>query len=483
MASLAPVGVAVPAARRGTRPAGTTPWVVPPTRGHSTLRDFAKRQPPPPPLRRAVVPLAYSRGEGRSASTSRGRSRGRAGGSGVRGGRGGRGGGDGGRRGRDDAGPGRVGWGERIARDEHGPEEDDPRGSARGEEGAWRHAGPRRSRAWAQSTASLDEDEDFRVVDVRARGGDVVTSRGDFGKGFGRGDRRRTLTKNADASSASGASFAETGVRVNKCFKDFTSRRESDKLVDQGRVTVNGAVVSAGARVFPGDVVRLDGDEVDWETKNRDDASLDAFRYVKYWKPRGITCTTDHRDRTNILDAVRYPERVFPVGRLDKDSTGLILLTSDGRLPNAALRAGARKEKKYVVCLDRPAREADLRTLREGVVISTPVRRDKVDRIVTARTLPCDVAFVKERNGKENFAAVRVTLREGRNRQIRRMFDAVGYVVRDLHRTEIMGIGLEGLTCGEWKECSPEEMELIRACLEDADAAQFDAAEEEEDED
>jgi pseudouridine synthase len=179
---------------------------------------------------------------------------------------------------------------------------------------------------------------------------------------------------------------------------------------------------------------------------------------------------------------VRYPERVFPVGRLDKDSTGLILLTSDGRLPNAALRAGAKKEKKYVVCLDRPAREADLQTLREGVVISTPVRRDKVDRIVTARTLPCDVAFVKERNGKENFAAVRVTLREGRNRQIRRMFDAVGYVVRDLHRTEIMGIGLEGLTAGEWKECSPEEMELIRACLEDADA-DADATEEEEDED
>ena len=374
-----------------------------------------------------------------------------------------------------------MGWGERIARDEYGPEEDDPRGSARGEEGAWRHAGPRRSRAWAQSTASLDEGEDFRVMDVRARGGDVVTSRGDFGRGS-RGDRRQKQTKDADESGSGDASFAENGVRVNKCFKDFTSRRESDKLVDQGRVTVNGAVVSAGARVFPGDVVRLDGERVDWETKNRDDASLDAFRYVKYWKPRGITCTTDRRDRTNILDAVRYPERVFPVGRLDKDSTGLILLTSDGRLPNAALRAGARKEKKYVVCLDRPAREADLRTLREGVVISTPVRRDKVDRIVTARTLPCDVAFVKERNGKENFAAVRVTLREGRNRQIRRMFDAVGYVVRDLHRTEIMGIGLEGLTAGEWKECSPEEMELIRACLEDADA-DADATEEEEDED
>ena len=273
-------------------------------------------------------------------------------------------------------------------------------------------------------------------------------------------------------------------MRVNKCFKDFTSRRESDKLVEQGRVTVNGAVASAGARVFPGDVVRLDGDPIDWEAKNQNVASTDAFRYVKYWKPRGITCTTDRRDRTNILDAVRYPERVFPVGRLDKDSTGLILLTSDGRLPNAALRARARKEKKYVVRLDRPAREADLRTLREGVVISTPVRRDKVDRIVTARTLPCDVRFAG--NGKDSRDAARdvaVTLREGRNRQIRRMFDAVGYVVRDLHRTEIMGIGLEGLTVGRWKECSPKEMELIRACLEaDVDAdAEADAGEEEGD--
>ena len=360
-----------------------------------------------------------------------------------------------------------MGWGERIARDEGAPEEDDPRGSKRGEEGAWRHAGPRRSRAWAQSTVSLDEGEDFRVVDVRAPGGDVPSR----GASPPRGERAKS---------------ASDGVRVNKCFKDFTSRRESDKLVERGRVTVNGAVASAGARVFPGDVVRLDGEPIDWETKNQTfDQSTSAFRYVKYWKPRGITCTTDRRDRTNILDAVRYPERVFPVGRLDKDSTGLILLTSDGRLPNAALRARARKEKKYVVCLDRPAREEDLRTLREGVVISTPVRRDKVDRIVTARTLPCDVRFV---GGKETRnAAVAITLREGRNRQIRRMFDAVGYVVRDLHRTEIMGIGLEGLTVGQWKECSPEEMELIRACLEgadaDADAADAAASEEEEEDD
>ena len=169
----------------------------------------------------------------------------------------------------------------------------------------------------------------------------------------------------------------------------------------------------------------------------------------------------------------RYPERVFPVGRLDKDSTGLILLTSDGRLPNAALRARARKEKKYVVCLDRPAREEDLRTLREGVVISTPVRRDKVDRIVTARTLPCDVRFARG-NGKESRDSARevaVTLREGRNRQIRRMLDAVGYRVINLHRTEIMGIGLRGTREGRWVECDEEELGIIRRCIAEAEDA------------
>ncbi|EEH53367.1 uncharacterized protein MICPUCDRAFT_6886, partial [Micromonas pusilla CCMP1545] len=230
--------------------------------------------------------------------------------------------------------------------------------------------------------------------------------------------------------------------RVNKCFKDFTSRRNADRLVASGAVTVNGAVVAAGAMVFPGDVVELRGERVRWETLN----------YVKYWKPRGVTCTTDARDRTNIVDAVNYPDaRLFPVGRLDKDSTGLILLTSDGRLPNAALRSGRKRDKKYLVVVDAVVRPEDVRMLRDGVVISTPVQRDRVDRVLTARTLPCEIDVVGART-------LEITLREGRNRQIRRMLDAVGYRVINLHRTEIMGIGLRGTREGRWVECDEEEL-------------------------
>ena len=254
-------------------------------------------------------------------------------------------------------------------------------------------------------------------------------------------------------------------------------------MVRDGRVTVNGVVASMGDRVNPGDVVELDGREVRWEQlaiivddhdRDRDHDSdpngkqrgngrghhshSQQFRYVKYWKPRGVVCTTDTRDRNNIIDAVGYPERVFPVGRLDKDSTGLILLTSDGRLPNSVLRSGHRHDKKYVVEVDREVRAEDVQTLREGVVISTPVQRDRVNRIVTARTLPCRVEKVGRRT-------LEIVLQEGRNRQIRRMLDHVGYTVTALHRVEVMGLNLSGLRRGEWKDCTPAEMDVIRRCL------------------
>ena len=265
---------------------------------------------------------------------------------------------------------------------------------------------------------------------------------------------------------------------MNKCFKDFTSRRNADRLVASSAVTVNGAVVAAGAMVFPGDVVELRGERVRWETLNVIDESRESatssspaasrgsrFKYVKYWKPRGVTCTTDARDRTNIVDAVNYPDaRLFPVGRLDKDSTGLILLTSDGRLPNAALRSGRKRDKKYLVVVDAVVRPEDVRMLRDGVVISTPVQRDRVDRVLTARTLPCEIDVVGART-------LEITLREGRNRQIRRMLDAVGYRVINLHRTEIMGIGLRGTREGRWVECDEEELGIIRRCIAEAEDA------------
>ena len=139
-------------------------------------------------------------------------------------------------------------------------------------------------------------------------------------------------------------------IRVNKCFKEFASRRESDELVRQGRVKINGRVAGMGDKVAIGDRVTLDDRPVMWENLAIADIESEAgdqFVYIKYWKPSGVTCTTDTRIRGNIIDRVRHPQRIFPVGRLDKESTGLILLTSDGRLPNAVLRSGRKHDKMY----------------------------------------------------------------------------------------------------------------------------------------
>jgi len=312
-------------------------------------------------------------------------------------------------------------------------------------DGGERAEGPRRHEA------RLAPGERFRVVDVAPS--------------YGSQNRRKPPA--AGSPRATLGTEEDAGVRINKCFKDFTSRREADQLVQEGRVTVNGVVAAMGARVKRGDEVRLDGRPVDWEYLAVVDNSVQAevqFRYIKYWKPKGVVCTTDQRVRNNIVDAVGYPERVFPVGRLDKDSTGLILLTSDGRLPNAVLRSGQRHDKRYLVTVDREIEERDVATLAEGVVISTPVQRDRVDRIVTARTLPCRIKKVDRRN-------VEIVLQEGRNRQIRRMMDAVGYVVVALHRVGVMGLTLKGLGEGQWRPCSEDEMEIIRNCLEGADAS------------
>jgi pseudouridine synthase len=233
-------------------------------------------------------------------------------------------------------------------------------------------------------------------------------------------------------------------------------------MVEQGRVSVNGVVASLGTRVFPGDEVALDGQLVDWQYLAVIDPTVKAeeqFCYIKYWKPPGVVCTTDRRVRNNIIDAIGYPERIFPVGRLDKDSSGLILLTSDGRLPNAVLRSGARHDKRYLVTVDREIDARDVLTLAEGVVISTPVQRDRVDRIVTKRTLPCHVAKVDR-------YTLEIVLQEGRNRQIRRMLDTQGYTVTSLHRVGVMGLGLDGLRQGEWSACSQDEMAVIRKCLD-----------------
>ena len=235
------------------------------------------------------------------------------------------------------------------------------------------------------------------------------------------------------------------GVRVNKVFTSVFSRREADRVVASGRVRLNGRVATAGDRVLPGDELLLDGEPFTAVPVAAADgvgaAPAESFTYLKYWKPRGVTCTTDRRDRTNIVDALgRHDLRLFTVGRLDKDSEGLILITNDGRLVNAVSRAAQRHEKIYDVEVHRPIADTHLRQLARGVVITTTAQRDRgPPKVLTAPTRPC----VVERRGRASFS---ITLCEGRNRQIRRMCTAIGFTVTRLHRRRVMDIGLEGLS-------------------------------------
>ena len=189
---------------------------------------------------------------------------------------------------------------------------------------------------------------------------------------------------------------------------------------------------------------------------------------VKYWKPRGVTCTTDASIAGNIMDALDHPgpERLFPVGRLDKDSEGLILLTNDGRLPNAVNRAAFVHEKLYEVECNRPVAEAHLRQMARGVVITTTAQRDRGPaKVLTAPTRPCKVRRLAPRE----FAIV---LTEGRNRQIRRMCEAVGgYSVVRLHRSSVMGISLRGLEGpGTWQDLTGADLETIQQAIASAEA-------------
>ncbi|KAJ1491450.1 pseudouridine synthase [Baffinella frigidus] len=231
----------------------------------------------------------------------------------------------------------------------------------------------------------------------------------------------------------------EGGVRVNKCFKEFASRRESDRLVADGRVTVNGRVADMG--------------EVRRAPILCSSSCLGCrmFVYLKYWKPVGVVCTTDRSIRDNIIDAVGYPERVFTVGRLDKDSSGLILLTSDGRLPNAVLRSGQRHDKRYIVQAHMDVTDQDMRELADGVPLTAP-------------TLPCEFGFGQVT--RLNRDTLSIVLQEGRNRQIRKMMEVLGFRVRELQREEVMGIDLRGLRGpGAWSILDNREMGLVKEAL------------------
>ncbi|MFF2458299.1 23S rRNA pseudouridine(2604) synthase RluF [Peribacillus simplex] len=221
-------------------------------------------------------------------------------------------------------------------------------------------------------------------------------------------------------------------MRINKFISEsgITSRRGADKWIAEGRVTINGTVAELGSQAETGDDVRVDGKPIKVEQQNV---------YIALNKPIGITSTTEKHIKGNIVDFVNHPLRIFHIGRLDKDSSGLILLTNDGDIVNEILRAENKHEKEYIVTVDKPLTSSFIKDMSSGV------------EILDTKTLPCKV----EQLTKYTF---NITLMQGLNRQIRRMCSALGYEVRDLHRIRIMNIHLDGLAIGQWRDLTEDEL-------------------------
>ncbi|WP_087016472.1 23S rRNA pseudouridine(2604) synthase RluF [Thaumasiovibrio subtropicus] len=230
-----------------------------------------------------------------------------------------------------------------------------------------------------------------------------------------------------------------TLTRLNKYISDtgYCSRREADKLVEQGRVTINGDVAEMGRKVAEGDTVCVD---------DRPLRSKEKPIYIALNKPTGITCTTERHVEGNIVDFIGHRKRIFPVGRLDKASDGLIFMTNDGDIVNKILRAGNQHEKEYVVRVDKPITPEFIEKMAAGVAILDTV------------TLPCKVE-------QESRFVFRITLTQGLNRQIRRMCEALGYDVYKLKRVRIMNVSIDGLATGKWRYLSDAEMAEINALI------------------
>lgn len=226
-------------------------------------------------------------------------------------------------------------------------------------------------------------------------------------------------------------------VRLNKFLVDqgVCSRREADRLIEAGKVQVNGAKAALGQKVEGTEDIRVQGRSIQTSARKR--------VYLAYHKPVGIICTSDPKAHDNIIEAIGYPERIFHIGRLDVASSGLILLTNDGDIVNAILRAEEKHEKEYIVDIDKPITEAFLRGVQKGIDIGDE-----------RPTLPAEIV----QEGPRTF---RIILIEGRNRQIRRMCDAFGYTVKALRRVRIMHLTLEGLQEGEWRHLTDSELAAL----------------------
>lgn len=232
-------------------------------------------------------------------------------------------------------------------------------------------------------------------------------------------------------------------TRINKYLSEvgYCSRRAADKLLEEGRIKINGQVPELGTKVSDEDVVEVDGKPIR--------ESQEKPIYIAFNKPVGIVCTTDtKRERDNIIEYINHPQRIFPIGRLDKPSEGLILLTSDGDIVNKILRSKNNHEKEYLVRVDKPINPKFLEKMRNGVpILDTVTKKCEVEKID-------DMTF-------------RIVLTQGLNRQIRRMCEFLGYEVIKLKRIRIMNIKLD-LPLGKWRDLTDEELSALSNLLEDS---------------
>lgn len=232
----------------------------------------------------------------------------------------------------------------------------------------------------------------------------------------------------------------ENGKRLNKFIGEtgYCSRREADKLIEEGRVTLNGTVPEMGTKVFPTDEIRIDGKLI---TENHE-----KLVYLAFNKPVGIECTTNLEVRNNIVDYINYPKRIFPIGRLDKASEGLIFMTNDGDIVNKILRARNNHEKEYIVTVNRPITDRFIERMGNGVpILDTITRKCKVEQV-----------------SKYIF---KIILTQGLNRQIRRMCEYLGYDVTALKRTRIINISLD-VPVGRFRDLTDFEIKELNQLIE-----------------
>lgn len=238
-------------------------------------------------------------------------------------------------------------------------------------------------------------------------------------------------------------------TRLNKAISDsgYCSRRQADALIEQGRVTLNGQPVSLGDRAMPDDDIRVDGKLI---TENTN------LVYIVLNKPIGITCTTDQRIEGNVVDFIGHKERIFHVGRLDKPSEGLLLMTNDGDIVNKILRAGNKHEKEYIVKVDRPITKDFILKMGNGVPLAE----------LETTTKRCEIEQLSR-------FVFRIVLIQGLNRQIRRMCEYFGYEVLELKRTRIMNIELGNLPIGKWRDLTEKELKDLQDSVGESDNSSY----------